>query len=94
MMFEFLQNLGIMATLKSKVDEFLEDLKERVKESVERMVKSIIIGILVFIGFIFALVGFARYLTETFPGLDHGLGYVVVGLILIFIGIIAKVFSR
>jgi len=93
-MFEFFEKLGLFSDLKSKFEGMLEDFQERIRKAIERAIKRAIIFLLIIIGFIFALVGFARYLTETVPSLDHGMGFVVVGLVLIFLAIIARVFSN
>ena len=94
-MFEFFESLrqGVLGGMKSKLEDFLEDTREQIRVAVERAVKKAILGLIMMVGVIFALVGLAKYLSETVPSFANGIGYIVLGLALLFIAIIAKVLS-
>jgi len=94
-MFQIFEGLshGFLSGIKERFEEVIKDTKEQIREAVERAVKKTIMAMLMLIGVLFALVGIAKYLSETVPSLSNGLGFVVVGLILLFLGIMVRVLS-
>jgi hypothetical protein len=80
--------------IKEKVQETIHTAQLRVEETLKHALKVIMLYIIIFIGFIFVLVGFARYLGETMPALDHGLGFVLVGMVLVLMGLFASWTSK
>jgi hypothetical protein len=44
-----------------------------------------------FIGAMFILIGLAKYLNETVPGLAHGVGTILIGVILIVLALFVRV---
>ena len=92
-MFEFFQNMGFFASLKDKFDDLMDDMQQRMELAIEKAIKRFIMLVLMFMGIIFSLVGLSKYLSETIPNLSNGLGFVVVGLALLFLGILTKLLS-
>lgn len=80
--------------LKGNVDAKLEEIKVRVEIAVKHATKMLTVVILILIGAVFVLTGVAKYLSETVSGLDNGMGYVLVGVCVLFIGIIGRMFSN
>ena len=76
--------------IKEKVHETIADAQQKVEETIHRALKVLMLYIIIFIGLIFVLVGFAKYLSETVDALAHGLGFLVVGLVLVLMGMFAS----
>ena len=77
-------------SIKKKVSVTIEDTKKKIQQTVEYVIKTTVVFLIIVLGFIFALVGLSRYLTETVPSLDHGLGFLVIGGGLVVLGLIVK----
>lgn len=82
-----------LGSLKGTVDSQIEEIKKRVEITVRHATKMIAILLFMMIGAVFILAGLGRYLSETVSGLGNGMGYVLVGSFILFIGIVGRVFS-
>lgn len=80
--------------IQEKVQQTMDDLHRRIEHTVHHTLKILTLYVIIFIGFIFVLVGFARYLTEIIPALDHGLGFIIVGMVLVLMGLFASWTSK
>lgn len=94
---EFLASSGLRSALKAvsaTVDDTLSNAQRQLREATQFVIKSSIIYILVLIGALFALVGLGIFISERVRGLSDGLGFVVVGGLLIILGMVSKALSR
>ncbi|MGE0792861.1 MAG: hypothetical protein AB7V77_01620 [Candidatus Woesearchaeota archaeon] len=94
---EFLGSLfknTIIDEVKETVKHTMEDVEVRTKRIVHNVIKAIIILVMVLIGSIFALVGLGKYLSETVNSLNHGVGFIVVGAVIILFAIFAKLMQK
>ena len=80
---------SIIDDVKDKVDETLEDAKLKVGEIVELVIKKLVLVFLVFVGLIFGLVGISKYLSEATIAFSNGLGFVLVGAVLLLLAVFA-----
>ena len=85
----FLAGEGV-SSLKRTVDKTIKNVEERVERATIKVIKTSILFLMLIIGMIFVLVGFANYLNETVPGLAHGLGTILIGAILIALALFAR----
>ena len=80
-----------LSTLKKTVDKTIKDLEERIERATIKVIKTLTLFLMMAIGFLFVLVGLAKYLNETVPGLAHGIGTMVVGGVLIVLALFVRV---
>jgi len=85
---------SVAEEIKQKVHETIMMAQQRMEEALKKALKMLTLYIIIFIGFIFVLVGFGKYLSETVPALDHGLGYILVGIVLVIMGLFASWTSK
>ena len=81
---------SVLSGVKEKVEETIEETQKRIEIITAKVIKALIVFIICAVGVIFALVGFSTYLTETYPAFNHGLGFLVVGGVLILLGLVVK----
>jgi len=86
----FLAGEGL-STLKKTVDKTIKDVEERVERATIKVIKTSILFLMMVVGFLFILIGLAKYLNETVPGLAHGIGTMLVGGILIVLALFVRV---
>jgi|GEM_PF-1568717 len=79
-----------LSTLKKTVDKTIKDVEYRIERVTIKVVKTLTLFVMMLIGMIFILVGLAKYLNETVPGLAHGLGTILIGAILIALALFVK----
>ena len=72
------------------VHETIEWTEKKVEQITHNVLKSLAIFFITFLGLIFVLVGIAKYLSEVYPSLNHGLGYVVIGAVLIIFALLSR----
>lgn len=84
----------VVENVKEAVSDTIEQTEKKIEIVVKKVVKTTLIFLIMIIGFIFVLVGLGKYLSETFPQFSHGLGFAVVGLVLIIIGWISRALSN
>jgi hypothetical protein len=80
-----------MSRLKDKVDKTIKDLEQKIEIITKKVIKTSILFLMMFIGAMFILIGFAKYLNETVPSLGHGLGTIIVGAVLIALALFVRV---
>jgi uncharacterized membrane protein len=82
-----------MDSIKEKINETIEEMEERIEKATIKVMKASVLYIMIFIGFIFLLVGLSQYLNATVPRLANGLGTVLIGAILVFLALFARLFK-
>lgn len=82
-----------MSAIKTLEEARVADIKEKVEIAIHHAIKRIAIIVLFLAGALFILVGLGRYLSETVPGFEHGIGYAFIGACLILVGFIGKLFA-
>ncbi len=87
---KFLLGEGI-STLKKTVDKTIHDIEVKVERTTIKVIKTSILFLMMIVGVIFILVGLAKYLNEIVPGLAHGLGTILIGVILILLALFVRV---
>ena len=87
---KFLLGEGI-TSLKKTVDKTIHDIEERVEKATIKVIKTSILFLMMTVGMLFILVGLAKYLNETVPGLAHGLGTILIGVILIVLALFVRI---
>lgn len=80
-----------MSRLKDKVDKTIKDLEQKIEIITKKVIKTSILFLMMFIGAMFILIGFAKYLNETVPVFAHGLGTILVGAVLIALALFVRV---
>lgn len=86
---DFIVGEGI-SSVKRTVDKTIKNVEERIERATIKVIKTSILFLMLIIGMIFVLVGFANYLNETVPGLAHGLGTILIGAILIALALFVR----
>jgi len=81
---------GGMSKLKDKVDRTINDLEQKIEIITKKVIKTSILFLMMFIGAMFILIGFAKYLNETVPAFNHGLGTMLVGAVLIVLALFVR----
>jgi len=87
-------NHAIVDTVKEGFKETFDEVEKRATHIVHNIIKATILMMLMIVGSIFILVGLAKYMTETMPSMNHGLGFVVVGGVVILLVIFAKFMQK
>lgn len=80
--------------LKAKVEETIEEMEERIERATIKALKASLLFVIMFVGVIFLLVGLAQHLNATVPNLANGLGTVLVGALLVFMALFARMFRN
>jgi len=79
-----------LSSLKKTVDKTIKDVEHRIERATIKVIKTSILFLMMIIGIIFILVGLAKYINETVPGLAHGLGTILIGAILIVLALFVR----
>lgn len=79
-----------LGSIGEKVEEGIEQVRLRVQMIVSLVVKSLILVFMILLGGIFVLVGLGIYLESAIVSLAPGLGFIIVGAVLLILGIIVK----
>ena len=80
----------ILGNVKESIEDTLEETQVKVEEITKHVIKSLSLLLIFFIGLIFLFVGISQTLEDKVSSLTPGLGFVLVGGILIVITIIVK----
>ena len=83
-----------MHKAETRAEEIIEAAEEKATKFLHNLVKGAILFFLALTGFIFALAGLGNYLSETVNGLSNGVGYIVIGIIMLVLVIFAKVLQK
>jgi len=86
---KFLLGEGI-TSLKKTVDKTIHDIEERVEKATIKVIKTSVLFLMMTVGVLFLLIGLAKYLNETIPGLAHGLGTILIGGVLIVLALFVR----
>lgn len=76
---------SVVDGLKEQVDDAVDHAKERAEALLERVIKRLISFFLVLTGLVFGLVGLGMFLSRRVPALGDGIGYILVGLVLVLL---------
>ncbi len=71
--------------LKENIDKIIEETEVKIMVFTEELIKKITNVFLILLGVIFGLVGIAKYLSSNFSIFQNGIGYLVVGVVIIII---------
>jgi Na+/H+-dicarboxylate symporter len=80
-----------MSKLKEKVDKTIKDVEQRIERVTIKVIKTSILFLMIAIGVLFVLVGLAKFLNETVPGLAHGVGTMLIGAVLIVLALFVRI---
>jgi hypothetical protein len=80
----------LLGNVKDKISETIEDTQEKVEQVTKHVIKSLTLLLIFFLGLIFLLVGVSQSLEDKVASLTPGLGFVVVGGVLVILTIIVK----
>lgn len=83
---------AILDSVKTKVDRTIEETEAKVAIATRKVVQTLAIVFIIFLGFVFVLVGISQYL-EKIPSLEGGLGYVLVGAVLVIFALIGRLLT-
>lgn len=86
---KFLVGEGL-GSLKKTVDKTVKDIEVKVERATIKVIKTSVLFLMMAVGALFILIGLAKYLNETVPAFDHGLGTILVGAILIVLGLFVR----
>lgn len=87
---KFLLGEGL-STLKKTVNSTIKNVEEKIERATLKVIKTSILFLMMIMGALFILIGFAKYLNETVPGLAHGLGTILIGAILIVLAVFVRI---
>lgn len=82
-----------MSEAETRAEEIIDHAEERANKFVHNFVKGSLLFFLALIGFIFALVGLGTYLS-TLQGLGSGMGYILVGVVLLILAGFARLMQK
>lgn len=74
-----------MNEAETRAEEIIDHAEERATKVLKNMTRGAILFFLGLTGFIFALAGLGTYLSETVTNLGNGLGFVLLGAILLLL---------
>ncbi len=77
--------------LQEKVSETIDGAEEKLERAIKKILSIVTVFSVIFIGFIFVLVGLSKYLSEAVSGFKFGIGYIVVGAILIMLALLFRI---
>jgi protein-S-isoprenylcysteine O-methyltransferase Ste14 len=80
-----------MSKFKEKVDRTINDIEQRIERATIKVIKTSILFLMMTVGLLFMLIGFAKFLNETVPSLAHGLGTVLIGAILMVLALFVRI---
>lgn len=80
----------LIGNIKSAATNIMEEAQERIEEVVKKVMKAIIVSFIMLFGLIMAIIGLGKFLSETVSWLNNGLGYVLIGGVIIVLGIIVQ----
>lgn len=83
----------LVSNIKSLVTSTLDNVQKSIKDTIEFIIKKAFSFILMIIGVIFLLVGISRYIEIAF-NLANGVGYILVGITIVLIGVIINLMSK
>ncbi|MCA9478666.1 MAG: hypothetical protein KC535_05960 [Nanoarchaeota archaeon] len=69
----------------TRAEEIIDHAEERATRFMHNLIKGTILFFLGLVGFIFAMVGFGSYLSQTVDGLDKGLGFILLGAVMLIL---------
>ena len=82
---------GLLDSVKEKVSETMEEAEERLERAIKKVLSITAVFLIVFIGFIFVLVGLAKFLTESVTSFNFGVGYIIVGAGIIILALLFRI---
>ena len=85
---------AIIGNLRAAATETMEEAQRRVQEATVKALKAATIFIIMIFGLILVIVGIGNYLSNTVPALANGLGYVLVGGVLMGLGLLIQFFKN
>ena len=83
---------AVTAGLAGPIEALLADARAQAREAMREAVRSFALILLFVWGTLFALVGLALYLSSRVEALQGGLGFLVVGLGLVLLGLLVRAF--
>ncbi len=83
-----------MNEAETRAEEIIDHAEERANKFVHNLIKGSLLFFLAMIGFIFALVGLGTYLANTVPGLDNGMGYILLGIVILILAGFARLVQK
>jgi len=86
---DFFKEFG-KSILQNQMDDVKTKVKESIEETVDKVVKSLIITFIALVGFVLALAGIAKFLSERVDALSNGLGYLLIGVVLLLLAMFAR----
>lgn len=84
---------GVVGGLKEAARETMDEAQRRIHETVRLVIKALIVFVIVAFGFIFLLVGLAKYLDATMRYMP-GTGAMIIGGVLVLLGLFAWIIRR
>lgn len=85
---------AIIGNLRAAATGTMEEAQRRGEELLHRALKALAVFFIMVFGLVLAIVGLGGYLSATVPGLGNGLGYIVVGGVLILLGLVIQFFRK
>ncbi|MFC1648512.1 hypothetical protein ACFL1B_03555 [Nanoarchaeota archaeon] len=80
---------GMIREVGKTVDRTLENAEKKIERLTHNALKASMMFVLIFLGLIFALIGLAQFITAHYT-FKPGIGYILVGVVLILLGWFAK----
>lgn len=81
----------LVDTVQEKMQETLEVAELKLERALKRVLSVTALFLLLFIGFIFALVGLSQYLSERVEAFNYGVGFIVVGAGLVVLALLLRI---
>ena len=85
---------AIIGNLRPAATETMEEAQRRIQEATVKALKAATIFIIMIFGLILVIVGIGTYLSNTVPALNYGLGYVLIGGVLMGLGLLIQFFKN
>ncbi|MBW2982819.1 hypothetical protein KY327_00785 [Candidatus Woesearchaeota archaeon] len=80
----------VLDEVQERVDTTIDEVKLAVEQAAENVVRQLILLAFVILGLVFGLVGIAKLLNDALPQLGQGAGYLLLGLVLLLVALIAR----
>jgi len=80
----------LLGGIRNKISETIEETQEKVEKVTKYVIKSLALLMIFFTGLIFLLVGLGQTLEDKVSSLTQGMGFIVIGGVMVLIAIIVK----
>ncbi|MCK5299643.1 MAG: hypothetical protein KAJ54_00675 [Candidatus Aenigmarchaeota archaeon] len=80
---------SVIKQINTTTTDLMENFNAQLKSTIRYTVKSLMSTFIVLLGLVFFLIGIAKTIETMYPEFSGGIGYIMVGSLIIIVGLIA-----